>query len=282
MASTPPAFSRNSGDVLAEIAMTRTSFAGAMVLVEGPSDSRFLSRHLDLARVQLVICGGKGVVLAAIEGLSGIHLTGCVGIIDLDFDHHLHRLHGPNVISTETHDVETLLLSVRLKTILSEYGDRQKIEAFEAAAHQTVSEALLERASKFAQLRYINEVSAAFEVSFSQFSPWKYTDSQTWTLDESRLFADFAAACNLHLSNLASFSAAIPNLQSWRDVQGHDSLAIICIGLKKILGPGKQVSEEILLTALRLSFSEQDFRSTQLYSFLTAWESSPSGRSLFG
>lgn len=272
-------FTRNAGDVIAEIAMTRTAFIGAVVLVEGPTDSRFVSRHLNTALAQVVICGGKQVVLAAVSGLSAVGLSGCVGMIDLDFDHYFRPTSLPNVVVTDTHDIETLLLSVRLQIILGEYGDKDKIEA--AAAGHDLADALIARAAVFARLRYLNEVAPQFGIAFDSFSPWKYIDVTTWTLDESRLHSDFASTCKIAASDLPAMLATVPNLQTWRDVQGHDSLAILSIGFRQALGSGKQVSEAGLLTALRLAFSESDFLATQLYASFKSWESSPDGLPLF-
>lgn len=60
-----PGVPRNVGDVIAEIKMTATVFSGNFVLVEGPSDSRFMKSRVDNINCQIVICGSQLVAIDA-------------------------------------------------------------------------------------------------------------------------------------------------------------------------------------------------------------------------
>jgi hypothetical protein len=273
MSNTPPAFTRTAADIVAEVLMTRSAFSGAIVLVEGATDSRFLRRHLLIDQIQLIICYGKQTAIAAMAQMASLPLSGYLAVVDRDFDDHKGIYPGPFVFYTYTHDTETLLLSVRLETVLSELAEKHRVDAFEAAVGSTRS-ALLQRAEAFSRLRYLNEVNPAFGIGVDGFSPWKYVDQRTWILDEHALNLDFSAACGHSLQRLAVYFASLPDLRNWVSVQGHDTLAILSIGLRHVLGSGKQVSENQLSSALRLAFTEIDFQGTKLYGDLRLWQDS--------
>lgn len=252
--------------------MTRAAFLGAIVLVEGPTDSRFLKRHLIAGKTQITICGGKQTALSAINQMAAFPLAGYLAVVDRDFDDHrgLPAIH--NVFLADAHDTETMLLSARLQTVAEEVGDQQKIDNFQAKTGRALSDAVLERVEGFTKLRFLNEVRPAFQISMDRFSPWKYTDSATWKVDESALQVDFAAICGKPHAELQVLLASLPPLASWRDSQGHQSLAILSIGLRNVLGNDRQVSENQLCSSLRFAFSEQDFQKTELYGQLKGWE----------
>ena len=113
------------------------------------------------------------------------------------------------------------------------------------------------------------------------FKPWKYIDVATWEVNSTQLHADFASACVTSSAQIQTLILGLPNLQTWKDVQGHDALAVLSIGLRRVLGNGVQVSEHSLCSALRLAFSEDDFRATSLYAGLAAWSIATGGLSLF-
>ena len=269
--STLPAFTRTATDIVAEVLMTRSAFSGVILLVEGPSDSRFLKRHILANNSQITICGGKQTALSAMTQMNGMALTGYLAVLDRDFDDHKGILPGRSVFYTDTHDIETLLLSVHLHTLLAELGDEQKIEIFEQQTNQAIAAAVLERAEAFGKMRFLSEVKPALKIGMGSFSPWKYIEVRSWTLDEIKLQTDYAAACGRTHQAVLALLAVLPPLKTWRDAHGHDALAILSIGLRQILG-GRQVSEDQLCSYLRLAFNEYDFRQTQLYADLKSWQ----------
>ncbi|WP_216675320.1 hypothetical protein, partial [Paraburkholderia elongata] len=61
---------RSSGDIVAEVEMSRTNFAGSFLLVEGASDSKFFKHHVGDDCAELVICSGK---LPAVEAINALN-----------------------------------------------------------------------------------------------------------------------------------------------------------------------------------------------------------------
>jgi hypothetical protein len=265
-----PAFTRTASDVVAEILMTRTAFVGPIVLVEGSTDSRFLKRHL-LPIVQLTICGGKQTALIAVSRIVSLSVNGCLAVLDRDFDDHKGIILEPNIVYTDTHDTETLLLSFRLETLLNELGDERKLAAFRNS-HGDLTNSVLERAAIFGRLRYVNEVQPAFHIGMDQFTPWRYMDHATWLVKEPELVGDFAGLCGYTHEQIRALLKVLAHLKTWKDVQGHDAIKIISIGLRQVLGNGNPVGEHQLATSLRLAFTEEDFKRTQLYVDIKGWE----------
>ena len=266
------AFTRTGADIVAEILMIRTTFQGTILLLEGPSDSRFIMRHILVPNTQIVICGGKSAALEAMRLLKSRPSHGCLAVVDRDFDHHTGVMTGPPVFYTDTHDLETLLLSLRLSTLVEEFGDEHKIRDYVRDSGDPVEVAVLKRCEPFARLRYVSKAVPQVGTTMKDFSPWKYFSVPDWKLDELRLTQDFADACGWTVEQLEDHLKACPLLWGWGDVQGHDALAVVSIGLREFLGGGAQVGEKQLQSCLRLACHETDFKKTTLYRGMKGWE----------
>ena len=272
MANILPALSRTASDVVAEIKMTRTAFAGAIILCEGPSDSRFFMRHLKPGCTQITICGGKQTVLGATTLLTTLGISGFLAIVDRDFDDHRGVNFNPPIFVTDTHDIETMMLEKRIDTLLMEVGDPPKIRQFEILHGTVISDALLAKCESFAKIRFVNDVQPGLGMDLTGLSAWKYTDIHTWVVDEAALTRVIATLSGRTVDETLQLLATVPALKSWKDARGHDAMALLSIGLRKVLGGGKQVSENQLAGNLRLAFSETDFAATKLYRALKDWE----------
>lgn len=266
--------SRTKGDVIAEIKMSSTAFSGCFLLVEGPSDSRFVSPRIAKSQCEIVVCGSKSVVIdSAMEANRG--LTKALGLIDDDFDSILGISYDTShLVPTDTHDVETLLLSSpALDKTVSEYANQDMLRRLEDDERTNFSVSLLKRALPFGRYRLINAVHG-FNVSFiERFSPWKYIDCRNWALDTDRLENEFAKASNLDVLTLRGLTQALPQAPSpWNLVQGHDVIAILLIAFRGVLGVKTRCSEENLCSALRLAFDEVAFQKTRLHANVKFWE----------
>ena len=75
---------RTVGDVVAEIIISRTDFAGSFLVVEGDIDSKFFSRRVAKHHCQIVIAGGKTTVCGAVLRAYEAGQAGILGAIDDD------------------------------------------------------------------------------------------------------------------------------------------------------------------------------------------------------
>lgn len=266
---------RTTRDVVAEIKMSLAAFHGVHLLVEGGTDSSFWKlRFNPSAQCQLVICGNKDVVVSSITALDLTGQAGMLGVIDDDFDSILGISYASkNLLSTDTHDLETMMISSSaLRSILIEYGDHAKIGQFIASAKVNVVDALIETSLIFGRLRLLNARNG-WGVDFSNFSPWKYVDSTTWQVNKPMLFADFANQIGFTSANVQNAVAAEVSTPAWNIIQGHDAMNILAIGLRSVLA-SKQVGEKELSRSFRLSYDRTIFHATTLFSQVTAWAAS--------
>jgi Protein of unknown function (DUF4435) len=98
-----------------EIKMLRSTFSGTFLLVEGNSDDTFYKNFVDRSTCRLRVTGGKQRAIDILQILNnetspnGSKFAGILAIIDADFDRLEPSPHqSPNLLRTDTHDLETM------------------------------------------------------------------------------------------------------------------------------------------------------------------------------
>lgn len=178
-----------------------------------------------------------------------------------------------DLIHTETHDIETLLLSsAALDRIIDEYADHVQLSDFLAKEGSDFRSALIRRAIPFGKYRLINAIHNLGVPFAEAFSPWKYINHHTWDLDVTRLDADFASVSKLDVATIQLFEQKLPPVPQWNLIQGHDAIAILAIAMRSVVCAKSNLSEEKLCTALRLAFDDLTFQKTQLFAKIRTWE----------
>lgn len=271
--------SRTIGDVVAEILMSRSAFAGSLLILEGDDDIRFWRpRSRGHRECQFVLAGSKSTVLGAIAALEVKNQTGILGVIDDDCDSLLGiPLPSANVVRTETRDIETLLLfNNSFEKVLGEAGDLNKIEALEQREGVCIRDAFISRAVIFGQLRFLNSRNN-WTVAFDRLSPWKWADIPSWTFNRTALIQ---AACDqIPQMTEDMLEAEIAQLHRYSPLSilhGKDCLDVLAIGLRSVIG-NHQYSDKRIMQMLRLAFDKTMLRDTRLYSNIKGWETSNPG-----
>lgn len=101
---------RNAGAGVAFARMMRAgTFKQAIVYVEGISDINFYTWLIDCKNVDLQPMDGKADAVDAVERANHANKKGILAMVDSDFDYLLSIQHQPNIILTDTHDIETLM-----------------------------------------------------------------------------------------------------------------------------------------------------------------------------
>ena len=115
----------------------------SFLFIEGESDEKFWCGQVLKEKCCIVFRvsldyyrkNGKLEVIENIHSLnkSQISINGYLGIVDDDFDTLFNVTAQNNICTTETHDLETLLLSnpTVFTKVLAEYGDKKLIANFE-------------------------------------------------------------------------------------------------------------------------------------------------------
>ena len=273
---------KDPGSVAAEIMMTRMVHDGAFLVVEGIDDSRFWEprRHSDC---QLVNGEGKRNVVEGIGRLPPLECQGVLGIVDDDYDSLL-GVEGrvENVVVTDAHDLECLLCRSRaLDTVLVEYGSPRKIQRFEEEAGVDVRAGLLERATIFGKVRWAAALYG-LEIEHGAIRVQPFVDRRTWAVDsEGFIRAVVKEGSAYDEGVVATLVNHLPDADGWRVVQGHDVLALLRIGLMRVLGNMKaSVGTEQIARVLRAAMSREELQGTQLWADMRTWEESTGGQYL--
>lgn len=263
---------RTIGDVVSEILMSRTAFAGSFFVLEGDSDSKFFSRRLAKDHSQIVIAGGKPTVCGAVMGAYHMGQSGILGVIDDDYDS-ICGIPTPtaHIVRTDARDIESLLLrSAALELVIHELGDHAKIAAFEAAEGITVREALVRRGLIFGKLRLLDKQNG-WKFNFDNLSPGRFADTPNWAIDEFAVITHFSAELKLAPNALTNFLATISVTDPFVILHGRDTVNILAMGLRSKLGNHQHRVEQVN-QMLHLAFDDAMASACPLFQQIRSWE----------
>jgi hypothetical protein len=266
-------------DIKAEIALL--NHKGSIIIVEGGKDARLFKKFFDNCQCITYPAYGKKNV---IEVMPLLHrYKGILGIVDSDFS----RIDGlpcpsPNLIRTDSHDIETMILHSRaLESILSEYADQSRLDVLEQQRGKELRQILLESAQYIGYLVYYSNKKAknwSFEaLPFSQFIV-----SDTLEVDKKNLIETLKKnnpskiiEADLLLDELNNYNPK--DYDPWQMCRGHDLVNILFIGLTQtfVAQDRPPVSHpQVLESHLRVAFSDEVFKNSNLYSDIRSWETS--------
>ncbi|MCY4376939.1 MAG: DUF4435 domain-containing protein [Spirochaetaceae bacterium] len=181
------------------------------------------------------------------------------------------HFHSSNLLYTDAHDLECLLCrSSALDKVLAEHGDPRKIRRFERRG-MDVRTGLLERALVFGRLRLAALLARpAVEL---QMRVQRFVDEKTWTVDREMLIQQVMSNSPRDADAITARLGKLPEVDPWHVVRGHDMIAILCIGLRRVLGnlpASKGIGDVAGL--LRAGMSPEDLRDTGLWTSMQAWQ----------
>jgi len=246
----------------------------SFLLLEGSDDSKFWIYYISDENCRIIICNGKKHIVAAIEKISKEKITGVLGIVDDDFD----SLEGktpnlPNLIATETHDLECLLLRSRaFEKVLAEHGKSQKIEKFKENENKELREALLKRGVIFGRLRWLS-LRYHWKINFDCLPPNKFVNKD-WQVDQRKLLDNMIQLLEnaLTTEQLQNLVDSLPqDADLWKVCQGHDLLYIFAIAFQKVWGQ-KAVGSDNIASILRQGIESEEFFATELVKKIKIWE----------
>jgi len=265
-------------DIANTVRMMRASHQGAIVIVEGDTDLRVYRRFVDENHCQLVPGIGRPNTIGALGILEKANLQGILAIIDADF----WKLDGitpgsSNLIITDTHDLETMVLSSSaLDRILLEFGSTTKISKLT----KPVRTLLLEAASLVGFLRWISSPSKDnLSLKFTGLNFNGFINKRTLEADIDKLIRQVKANTQGCTVNVGAMKVKIANLSAtgcdlWQVCSGHDMTAILTIGLRSLFGNtrGKVLNANMVGGLLRISYDNSHFCCTQLCASISNWE----------
>lgn len=266
---------KSIGVVVSEIMMMEASARSHYWLLEGPSDIKFLSPRTP-PETELILSGGKRNVIGAVTALATSKVIDRIlGIVDADIDWLLtdYQRHQ-NIITTDPRDLEGLLLrsSAYLK-VLAEFADPEKVRQFESKHSCDVRSYVRDAASFFGKIRATNDLSG--QVSLKKFKPQAFMHADRWDYDyEAAIAAAVRKGVCATAEELTERINQLPEVDCWNYVRGHDAVNILTGGLVSEIGRGYPLDASRIESVLRAGIDDAEYRQTQLYQRLYAWQTS--------
>ncbi|MDB9513661.1 DUF4435 domain-containing protein [Kamptonema animale CS-326] len=262
----------------AAIRLQRSSFSGSFLLVEGSSDKVFYERFIDNVACKSISISGKPSsklrVIAVLDILERDNFQGVLAIVDADFDRLENSPHNsPNLIRTDTHDLETMLInSFALEKVIAELGSQEKITMF----GRDVRSALLEAGISVGYFLWISQ-SDGLNLTFESITFSHFIDGQTLKINEDQLIQEVKNKSQAFKLKNQDLQQRITYLKScchdpWQVCCGHHLVKILSFGLGKAIGTAS-VEPNSLERSLRLAYEEAYFCKTQIYLSVRTWES---------
>lgn len=262
------------------------------LLVEGKSDETLFSK---LFRDNVVFFPVDGCT-NAIEIISQFEFKnypGVIAIIDADLRRILgeKNIIGKTCFLTDNHDAEMMLIdSNAIDEVINFYCIKSKKRLFEGSAGKPIKEYLLEIIKPIACCRYINE-TRKLGLIFKTITNGKcyfidynsFVDTNSLTLDLRKLLIAIENKSQKQgfLLNTRAFTDDVKTeLKNKYDLlefcNGHDFVHILSIALENVISnkrSSKKLDHIALEDALCIAYRLDEFKKTDLYTGLLAWES---------
>jgi Protein of unknown function (DUF4435) len=266
----------------------RSTFSGTFLLVEGRSDKIFFERFVNTDLCHFLVTEGKDNAIKALNSIEKSGYTGILVIIDADFDQlETSPPQSPNLLRTDTHDLETMILkSPALDKLLAIYCSDDKLKEFGRDVRTT----LLEAGMSIGYFLWLSN-SKNLNLTFDGLKFKEFIDDRTIHLDERKLINEVKnksqPAAKPALADPTDIQKRIAAKKQdshdpWQICRGHDLVEILSIGLRKAWGsndaidvvPRSNERKSTLESQLSLAYEAAYFLKTQLYQEIMTWESS--------
>ncbi len=279
---------RSSGAGQAYIRMIRQRNPNfAIVFVEGDSDVLFYRWLIDDSRAYLQQMIGKEDAMDAVVGANQKNQKGVLALVDSDFDHILNIVNAENIIITDTHDIETLMIrDGAFKYVRDSYIDRHILKTSEYDENSLWNR-VIEIAKDVGRIRLLSKING-----------WNLKFSDEGIRDKDNLEADgiikfkngqiqfdahsYIYECiktsNICNVDVATAYSAYKNdsreYDTWQICRGHDLTILISILYSKPNLGKKFVNKDAIEKLITSTYiASGDFSKTNMYADIKRWES---------
>jgi hypothetical protein len=255
-----------------EVRLSRTVRKGASaLLVEGSKDMRLLRNHINEVVCDVVGTNGKTNALGGLNLLRNSHEAGVLVILDSDFSQiHGQQILDPDVIVTDLHDIEAMMLaSPASAKLMIEYD--LEVETF----GPNIGELLAQAGCPLGYLRLVSQMNnLRLKFTDIDFRPFVELGPPV-RIDEQKLIAEVLAKnprCNRTAAAITQMMNQVKNAahDPWHLSCGHDMTSILARLLSS--KSNREVVSFTVERQLRLAYERQHFEATRLYGEIRAWE----------
>jgi hypothetical protein len=265
-------------DIANSARMMRTQYRGSIMIIEGSTDMRLYKRFVDDRKCRLIPANGKENAIKVVEILERSGFEGILTIVDADF----WRLDGVyfeerNVLVTDTHDLETMLIaSEALDRLLEEFAAPFKLQKM----RKPIRELLLEAAMPIGLFRWLSSSSKdKLSLRFKDMHFDNFMEILPLSVNIKRMIREVKENSHEYSLNEKHVKKKIITLlkeehDPWQTCSGHDIVEILAYGLREVFGnsDSRYVTEGIIDRSLRLAYDITMFRETELYHSIQEWE----------
>jgi len=265
--------------------MKRSGSYSDFLVVEGFNDYLVYTRIVDHEACRIEIAHDRARVIGAIAILNADGVLGVLGIIDADFDRITGQSPGvPNVLQTDLHDVECMMLdSPAFDRILEEYGAGDRISTFSGRETPLIARQLAGNTVPLGCLRLIS-LRDGLNLRFEGLSFQAFVDRRRLSINVASMVRDVVNKSQQHGLDQSTLQQKVEaemsmNHDCWQVSCGHDIVEVLSIAIRRVFS-GKSsgdASAERLEQSLRLAYEAEYLRDTQLVSDIGKWEASHPG-----
>lgn len=267
-----------SEDICNQISMERSMFQGTFLVVEGVTDERLFEKFIDKDSVRIIEAHSKDNVRHSVKDMSAQRGDRrVIGIIDADLDRLVGRKAKPPLFHTDCRDMEMMIIrSNALEDVLDEYSEKEPRLKFEESVGP-IRDALVSASYPVGLLMYISQ-REGLNLSFKDLDFERFINSKTLSINVGSMVDEVifnSKNCRMSrkavISRLSDMAEGLHN--PWDAARGHDTVNILLIALRRNFGSfnSRNLNEGELGGALRLAFSDQCFRGTDLYKNTSDW-----------
>ncbi len=271
------------------------SFKGVNLLVEGEIDNLFFIKFTEKQNCRITVAFGNEKVIEILDILELRNFRNAVGVIDSDFRIILNKIpKNPNVILTETHDIETLIIkSPTFDYLTNLYVSKEKLDEFSTQIKNSFLEYILELAKPIALFRLMNEkenLQLRFKPELYDGKPLKYNEFidkdkfsfSGWEKLITTVKNYYNQNPSLSISKTKEYLEKMSqnNFNLLELCNGHDITHILSIGFQKKIGSKNIDAGEIDKTLVN-SYDSSYFKKTELFKKLITWQTSNSHLNIF-
>jgi hypothetical protein len=257
--------------------------AKVFVLLEGETDIKLFKKLFDLNKVEVDSLQGKEKVIQALQILLTEGYSQVIGIKDADFDHLEETQAIENLFTTDYHDMEVSMIeSEALQSLIYEYTHVQSdISDFLSKLKQNIYDSAI----TIGYLRWFNHKQNKDQLFFKNldFNVFVQKNHYQLIFDIEKFFTRLLDDSKKKNPTLSLTHQALEDETVHLKTLSSDKLQICCgHDLTKLiaLSLGNNLNGDKIESALRLSYSLEYFKNTNLYKFLMNW-STASHKTLF-
>lgn len=265
------------------VMMLKMQHAGSVVIVEGDSDARFYHKHF-VNTCRVIPANSKNNVIQAMMVLGNRNAAGILGIIDCDYMFLENQLpNHPNIVYTDYHDLEVLLLvSPSLENLLRELAPGEKLHMIDDLAKR-IRESLFALGTEIGYLRWIS-YRENLRLNFKSLPYSHIVDVKRKNVDMKGLIRIVNNGTSVNISDVENRISALRHQDAdYKHIcQGHDLVFllefVVPVVLEDIFGSSfsnsirPKCKSYIFDDSLRLGYEKSFFVSSKLYLDIKSWE----------